>query len=347
MSEGRVVLIEKDMGDYLFLARPCVDMTDEAVDSLVHRAAQDALEFVGVVQRQSGETAAWGSEAVVNLSDRPQLSLLIRDVCAGLYKKQFLAEHGIEQRNTEHTIFPDLDILWQTFIFASRAGFVTSDVCESVRSDTIWIDEYALANDVRDKYEYIKTLLQKDSKMWNKWKSHLALQRFRCNYELLHWMDERPARGYADRVTRDMAFQLEKGQIDMKLFSGEEQEALRVLKAEPEFFKKFYLGVPVLNKRVFDRDNDIRGLKRELDKKRREIDNLKDDKKVLEAKLKEQNIYMEQAMNRLKEQYETELEGELGRQKDLYVSSSTFKVGKAVMSGPMAAKKAAKRIFNK
>ena len=67
MSTENVSLKKIDLGDYVFLARPCVAVSEEAVKHLAERAVQGKLEFIGVcddrmddsVQRDFTAEAFW------------------------------------------------------------------------------------------------------------------------------------------------------------------------------------------------------------------------------------------------------------------------------------------------
>ena len=129
MSTENVSLKKIDLGDYVFLARPCVAVSEEAVKHLVERAVQGKLEFIGVFD-----------EVVMSLASSPEISIAIRHVCAGLYSRSFLDTYCDGVETHQQGLFPDLYILWMAFVHADRAMFAACDMCDRVEIDTVWID---------------------------------------------------------------------------------------------------------------------------------------------------------------------------------------------------------------
>ena len=83
MSTENVSLKKIDLGDYVFLARPCVAVSEEAVKQLAERAVQGKLEFIGVFDDRMDDSIQ--REVVMSLASSPEISVAIRHVCAGLY----------------------------------------------------------------------------------------------------------------------------------------------------------------------------------------------------------------------------------------------------------------------
>ena len=138
MSTENVSLKKIDLGDYVFLARPCV-ASEEAVKHLAERAVQGKLEFIGVFDDRMDDSVQ--REVVMSLASSPEISIAIRHVCAGLYSRSFLDTYcdGVEAH--QQGLFPDLYILWMAFVHADRALFAACDMCDRVEIDTVWIDD--------------------------------------------------------------------------------------------------------------------------------------------------------------------------------------------------------------
>ena len=93
MSTENVSLKKIDLGDYVFLARPCVAVSEEAVKHLAERAVQGKLEFIGVFDDRMDDSVQ--REVVMSLASSPEISIAIRHVCAGLYSRSFLDTYCI------------------------------------------------------------------------------------------------------------------------------------------------------------------------------------------------------------------------------------------------------------
>ena len=184
MSTENVSLKKIDLGDYVFLARPCVAVSEEAVKHLAERAVQGKLEFIGVFDDRMDDSVQ--REVVMSLASSPEISIAIRHVCAGLYSRSFLDTYcdGVEAH--QQGLFPDLYILWMAFAHADRAMFAACDMCDRVEIDTVWIDDVDAAYTVNITYDRIKDHLMQDWSVWEKWKGYYTLQRWRCYYEMLH-----------------------------------------------------------------------------------------------------------------------------------------------------------------
>lgn len=344
MDIGRIILKEIDLSEYLLLARPCVDISNENAAILAEKARENDLDFIGIVHGRVEIIEKVQYEQILDLSKNPDMSIMIRNICTGIYKKDFLKKHNIELRANDDTIFPDLDFLWQTFIFSKRAMFLESSVCDNVGSDTIWINDTAAAFDVNRKYDYIKDVLMSDWQLWEFWKPYYSVQRFKCYFEMLHWMNEDVGWAFAERMAVDFHRSLELEEIDDNMFDPEERTALYVINKDHGFFKRFYLGKVILNKKIYDqnieldkRDIRIKELEESLKKKDRYIE---DQKELAEEQKK-------QIAEEIREKYQNILNEELNKQKEQYESSATFKIGKALTTGPKLMKKSAKKIMRK
>ena len=139
MSTENVSLKKIDLGDYVFLARPCVAVSEEAVKHLAERAVQGKLEFIGVFDDRMDDSVQ--REVVMSLASSPEISIAIRHVCAGLYSRSFLDTYCDGVETHQQGLFPDLYILWMAFVHADRAMFAACDMCDRVEIDTVWIDD--------------------------------------------------------------------------------------------------------------------------------------------------------------------------------------------------------------
>ena len=312
MSTENVSLKKIDLGDYVFLARPCVAVSEEVVKHLAERARQEKLEFIGVFDDRMDDSVQ--REVVMSLASSPEISIAIRHVCAGLYSRSFLDTYcdGVEAH--QQGLFPDLYILWMAFVHADRAMFAACDICDRVEIDTVWIDDVDAAYTVNITYDRIKDHLMQDWSVWEKWKGYYTLQRWRCYYEMLHWMTEDAGWQFAERMAVDFHRSMELDELDQELFSQEEKTGLYVLAKDPGFLKRYYLGKVVYSKKIFDLNNELGRRAEELDESHREADGLRRDMEAQRIK---------------------------------YETSTTFRVGKAVMFVPVTLKKAVKKLLHR
>jgi hypothetical protein len=317
-----------DLGEYLLLARPCVDITLESAQNLAERAKEEKLDFIGIVYENVGMPENEEFDTIMDLSEKPKASILIRDVGAGLYNKDFLSKKNITLMEDEYTTFPDIDVLWRTFIWAKRAMFVNASVCEAVSCDTIWIDDINMAYHVNMRYDFIRDVLMQDFQVWEKYKTCFSLQRWRLYYEILHWMTEDVAWDFAERMAVEFHRSYELDEMDSELFTAEEGSALYMLAKDPGFLKRYYLGKVILNKKMFDTKNDMR---RELDMKQGQITRLE---KTLEDTIIQKDEERQRQIDFMNQQFAQELEA----QKNKYETSTTFRVGKIIMFVPTSVK---------
>ena len=361
MSVERTELKQIEMDGYVLLARPCVNITEQSARQLAEEAASKQLDFVGVVSGRVDVIGRVDYNTVMDLSQNPVMSILIRNICAGVYSRKFLDEHGIELRMNDDTIFPDLDILWQTFVYSQQAMLVSVEVCDSVGSDTVWIDEAAPAFDVNRRYDLVKDILMNDWDLWQKWKAYYSLQRFRCYFEMLHWMTEEVGWVFAERMVVDFHRSLELDEIDPAMFSAEERTALYVLDRDPGFLKRFYLGKVILNKKIYDQKGQLQReemlqseqarriaeLTQSVKQKDGRIGELDRQLKELDAQQKAAEERFRQDIENLEAEHRQKLADELDRQKMTYETSTTFRAGKVIMACPIAIKKLVKKILRR
>ena len=135
-----------------------------------------------------------------------------------------------------------------------------------------------------------------------------------CYYEMLHWMTEDAGWQFAERMAVDFHRSMELDELDQELFSQEEKTGLYVLAKDPGFLKRYYLGKVVYSKKIFDLNNELGRRAEELDASHREND---------------------------------ELRREMEAQRINYETSTTFRVGKAVMFVPVTLKKAVKKLLHR
>ena len=107
---------------------------------------------------------------------------------------------------------------------------------------------------------------------------------------------------------------MELDELDQELFSQEEKTGLYVLAKDPGFLKRYYLGKAVYSKKIFDLNNELGRRAEELDESHREADGLRRDMEAQRIK---------------------------------YETSTTFRVGKAVMFVPVTLKKAVKKLLHR
>ena len=119
---------------------------------------------------------------------------------------------------------------------------------------------------------------------------------------------------FAERMAVDFHRSMELDELDQELFSQEEKTGLYVLAKDPGFLKRYYLGKVVYSKKIFDLNNELGRRAEELDASHREND---------------------------------ELRREMEAQRINYETSTTFRVGKAVMFVPVTLKKAVKKLLHR
>ena len=103
MSTENVSLKKIDLGDYVFLARPCVAVSEEAVKHLAERAVQGKLEFIGVFDDRMDDSVQ--REVVMSLASSPEISIAIRHVCAGFTAEAFWTHTATEWRHISRGCF--------------------------------------------------------------------------------------------------------------------------------------------------------------------------------------------------------------------------------------------------
>lgn len=351
-------LINKmDLGEYVLLARNCVDITPEAAQSLADKANEEKLDFIGIVYENIDLPDNLDFNTVIELSSKPESTILIRNIGAGVYSKDFLLKNNIEIREYNKDVFPDIDVLWRTFIWADRAMFVDAGVCQKVDCDTVWIDDEETAYQVNKRYDYIRDVLMQDFELWKKFKAVFSLQRWRFYFEVLHWMTEEVAWNFAERVVVEFHRSYELDEIDEALFTAEECSVLYMLAKDPGFVKRFYLGKVISNKKIFDLENHMN---QELGTKQQQISQLQDtlEKTIIqkdEERQRFENELAEKEAERLRQlaQLEADKEDEKQRQialmneefareyealENKYRTSTTFRVGRIIMFVPTTIK---------
>lgn len=323
MNQGRISLKEMDLGEYVLLARPTTYISTDAVRRLEERARNGNVDFLGIIHGHVDDPDIIEYDKVMSLKDNPALSIIIRNVCAGIYKKDFMKKHKIALRTNKDTIFPDLDLLWLTFVFCDKALLENDLVCERVELDTVWINDKEAAFSVNRQYDYIKDVLMNDWQIWEKWKSYYTLQRYRCYFEMLHWMCEDVGWVFAERMAVDIHRSIDLDEIDEEIFCPEERTALAGFAMDAGFMKRFYLAKPILGKRIYDLAGD-------LDREKRECE------RILDAQRKEN----EARIAYIEQDFQRRIEAERAK----YESSTTFRVGKLILFIPIKFSKLLKRI---
>ena len=350
MSTQKVELLKIECGNYLFLARPCVEISNETARALANRAETDDLDFIGIVYENINLPEGAAFEEIKCLRDDPSMVMLLRNIGAGIYKKDFLKKCSICVDEDRDVLFPDIVLLWNAFVYARRAMFVSASVCERVHRDTVWIDDSCAAFSVNRDYDHVKDMLMSDWELWQKWKGYYSIQRWRCYFEILHWMTEEVGWTFAERMVVDFHRSYELDEIDETLFTLEERTALYVLAKDPGFVKRFYLGKIIMNKKMFDANNEFDRRAAELNhvieaKEREKLEQAaayEGQKAELNEQIAGLNEQMRQERADSLEQYralEERSRMELENEKNKYETSTTFRVGKIIMFIPVSIKK--------
>lgn len=341
-----------DLGEHILYARPNAYISSETANELGELAKAQNLDFVGVVSGHVEVLDHVDYDSVLSLRDEPVMSIMVRNICIGIYRKDFMKEHGIRLCTNENTIFPDLVMLWQTFVHCGRAMFKPADLCERVESDTVWINDTDAAFSVNRQYDHIKDTLMEDWELWEKWKYYYSLQRYRCYFEMLHWMNEDTGWAFAERMVVDFHRSMELGEVDEIRFSPEERTVLAVLRFDPGFVKRFYLGKPILGKQIYDLraeagtfEDRMRQMQEKsdvlADELRRQVNEQKAIVEKLQAELEQTREEAKAELDKTREAAKAELEQTridaetaLENQKNEYESSAEYRAGKVIMAVP-------------
>lgn len=343
MSTQFVKLKRTEFDKYLFIARPCVDISECVILDLINRADKDDLDFIGIVYDNVQLPDGAEYDKKLSLMERPSYIMLVRNIGAGLYRKDFLKKNNIVSEDDE-VLFPDIFLLWQTFIKTNAAMLVSASICENVRRDTVWIDDSRAAFTVNRTYDRIKDMLMKDWPTWQRWKSYYSAQRWACYFEILHWMTEETGWEFAERMVVDFHRSYELDEIDEQLFTPEERSTIYMLAKDPGYVKRFYLGKVIMNKKVFDSNNRVRDLERIVTDKDRQ---LQAQRSEFEKQLEQERANYEEQERQRKIECEQQLQRELEQQKNKYETSTTFRAGKVIMFVPVTIKKILTKVVSK
>lgn len=129
MSTQIVKMKIMELDNYYFIARPCVDIADQKVQELVEKADEHVLDFVGIVYENVGLPEGVTYDKELFLGKDPAYVMLVRNIGAGLYRKDFIEKNHLEIGGSDE-LFPDIYLLWQVFTSAGRAMCVSAAICE-------------------------------------------------------------------------------------------------------------------------------------------------------------------------------------------------------------------------
>lgn len=181
---------------------------------------------------------------VLNPSIMPELITLIMNTWSGIYKRDFLKKHHIQHNETPGASFQDNGFFWQTFIRATRAMFLDRPYYMNRRDNpNSSVNSKDKVYCMNIEYDFIRDLLMNEpNDVWERFKGYYNLKRYHNYMFTLSRIGDAFKREYIERIAAEFRRSQTLDELDMGLFSKNEQDKLLfMIKSPGDYYLKYCL----------------------------------------------------------------------------------------------------------
>ncbi len=262
--------LERATGEYIGIVEPDDFVPLYMYEDLYNIAKENQLDMVkadfyrftrseengnmSLVYNHLDKTDSWYGK-VFDPSNEPEAIRFIMNTWSGIYRREFLETYHIRHNETPGASFQDNGFFFQTFVYAKRAMIVKKPYYMNRRDNpNSSVNNREKVYCCNIEYDFIREILMRDHKIWEKFKYMYSLKKFNnCTFTLSRIGDEFK-KEYIERISKEFKRAEEKGELSINVFSAIEWEKLQFLIKDPmAFYNKYYVQTRrevLLEKRV-------------------------------------------------------------------------------------------------
>lgn len=272
-NDPRIVIIDKEnggygkamnvgldraTGEYIGILEPDDYVPLNMYEDLYQAAKEHDLDFVKAdfyrftTDDQTGDmhlvynhldsSGEWYNR-VVNPSETPIVTKFIMNTWSGIYKREFIEAHHIRHNETPGASFQDNGFFWQTFMYAKSAMFINKPYYMNRRDNpnsSVNSKEKVYCMNVE--YDFIRSIFMREEnrELWERFKGYFNRKRYHNYLFTLGRISQEFKEPYVERISKELKRSLELNELDLEVFTENEQKKLALLIYRPkEFYQKY------------------------------------------------------------------------------------------------------------
>ena len=211
------------------------------VKSDFYRFTRDKNKNMNLFYNQLDKSANYYN-ILINPSETPEITYFILNTWCGIYKRDFLLKNNIKHNETPGASFQDNGFYWLTTTAAQRAMFIDKPYYMNRRDNpNSSVKSKAKVYCMNEEYEYIRTILERDPEIWNRFKYTYTLRKFHNCRFILDRVAHEYKKEYIETISNDLRKSAENGEIDRDCYTESEWNVLQQLMNDPEeYYYKNY-----------------------------------------------------------------------------------------------------------
>lgn len=245
--------LDRAMGEYVGIVEPDDFIALTMYEDQYSIAKENDLDFVkadfyrftrsangdmSLKYNHLDKTGEWYNR-LFDPSQEPEALRFIMNTWSGIYRREFLEEHGIRHHETPGASFQDNGFWFQTFVYAKRAMIVDKPYYRNRRDNpNSSVKNPGKVYCMNDEYDYIESLLRADGEIWERFKYMFWVKRFGNYTFTMDRIDPSFFSEYAIRFKEDFSRAQELDELQESVFSEKQWRELMLVLSDPSRFAK-------------------------------------------------------------------------------------------------------------
>lgn len=247
--------LEKATGEYIGIVEPDDFVALNMFEVLYEKARQNDLDFIKadfycfkensfgdielVYNKLSKKECDYNT--VFNPSAEPRTLRFKMHTWTGIYKRDFIMEHGIRHNESPGASFQDNGFWFQTFIYAKRAMIVDKPFY-MYRSD----NPNSSVNDpkkvfcINEEYDFIRQILQRDADIWERFRGMYWYRKYDTYIHRLDKIADEYKLDFLKRFAEEFEAGMFAQEVDKNVFREPEWDNIeRIIRNPAAFLDRF------------------------------------------------------------------------------------------------------------
>ena len=203
-----------------------------------------------VLQIHKHLTSASEYNIVTDPYEKPYVACASSGICSGIYRREFIEKNHIRYGDVVGEALWEHAFNWQATVFAKRCMFLDKPYYRQRKKTFLFTaDKKQQVYHVNIEYDYICDILmaKENEKLWEHYKSYYNADRFQQYVLTSVSIDNKFKREYIERISKEFRRAFNLGEIDISVFTPENQKKLRLLIKSPYTYYQKYALYPEMN----------------------------------------------------------------------------------------------------
>lgn len=255
--------LDRATGEYVGIVEPDDYVVPEMFEELYQAAKEHDLDFVKADFYRFTRNEAGEESLQYELLDKtktrygqllcpaedPSCIRFTLNTWTGIYRREFLEEHGIRHNETPGASFQDNGFYFQTFAYARRAMIVNKPYYRNRRDNpnsSVKSKEKVYCMNVE--YDHIRDLLMRDREVWERFQYMYWWKKYHNYWFTYNRIDDSYKAEYMDRMRQEYKRAMQLGQLKQEVFTTNEWRAIQSLIGQADGYVSKITSMPIVRK---------------------------------------------------------------------------------------------------